>query len=81
VASDAWCCVASTPIIPIIVGDDRRAVACSDALLEHGILVLAIRPPTVPGGTARLRLTISALHTDEQLAALLAALSGLPLLR
>ncbi len=53
------------PILPIIVGDDRRAVACTDALLEHGVLVQAIRPPTVPVGTARLRIAVSADHSED----------------
>ena len=65
------------PIIPIVVGDDRDAVACTTALLEEGLLVQAIRPPTVPEGTARLRLTLSAAHTDAQVEQLLGALGRL----
>jgi 8-amino-7-oxononanoate synthase len=60
--------------VPIVVGDDRAAVARSEALEATGLLVPAIRPPTVPVGTARLRVSLSARHTDEQLTALLAAL-------
>jgi 8-amino-7-oxononanoate synthase len=63
-----------SPIVPIVVGDDRAAVARSEALEATGLLVPAIRPPTVPVGTARLRVSLSARHTDEQLTALLAAL-------
>jgi 8-amino-7-oxononanoate synthase len=62
-------------------GDPRRAMAASEALLERGLFVQGIRPPTVPAGTARLRLALMATHTDEQLAALVAALVDLrPLL-
>jgi 8-amino-7-oxononanoate synthase len=67
-----------TPIQPLIVGDAERAVAISDALLEQGILVSAIRPPTVPAGTARLRFTFSAAHTEAQVDQLLNALESLP---
>lgn len=51
-----------TPIIPIVVSDDRLAKEFSARLLERGILIAAIRPPTVPAGTARLRLTVTAAH-------------------
>lgn len=56
-----------TPIIPIIVGESERAVAFSSRLFQEGILVSAIRPPTVPSRTARLRLTVTAAHTREDL--------------
>ncbi len=62
-------------IIPIVVGDEDRALAASAALLEQGILVPAIRPPTVPAGTSRLRVTVSAAHTDDDLDRLIEALS------
>lgn len=52
-----------TAIQPLIVGDSKRAIALSEALLKRGILVSAIRPPTVSKGTARLRVTLSAMHT------------------
>jgi 8-amino-7-oxononanoate synthase len=65
-----------TPIQPIQVGDTQRASALSRALWEQGILVTAIRPPTVPEGTARLRITFSAAHTEEHLGQLLAALEN-----
>ena len=64
----------STPIIPILVKDPLQAVAMSKRLLEQGIFVQAIRPPTVPMGTARLRLTVMATHTQEDLDQLLNAL-------
>lgn len=67
----------STPIQPLVVGDAGQAVAMSEQLLERDILVTAIRPPTVPQGTARLRFTFSAQHTEEQVDQLLDALSQL----
>jgi len=63
----------STPIIPLIVGDAARAVEVSDGLLERGILVPAIRPPTVPRGSSRLRLTPISTHTDEDVGRLIDA--------
>lgn len=66
-----------TAIQPIIIGDNQRAVEISDALFEAGFLVTAIRPPTVPEGTARLRVTLSAEHQSkhiQQLSELLAQL-------
>jgi 8-amino-7-oxononanoate synthase len=55
------------PIMPIIVGENEEAVKMSEKLLEEGILVVAIRPPTVPKGTARLRLSVSAAHTNADI--------------
>jgi len=63
-----------TPIQPILIGDSARAVEFSRLLRERGLLVGAIRPPTVPAGTARLRVTLSAAHSEEQVERLLAAL-------
>lgn len=63
-----------TPIQPVLLGDAHTALAWSEALMEKGIWVAAIRPPTVPQGTARLRITFSAQHTDEHLDELLQAL-------
>jgi 8-amino-7-oxononanoate synthase len=62
------------PIQPIIVGDPGRAVAISAALEEAGALVTAIRPPTVPVGTSRLRVTFTAAHLPEDVDRLLEAL-------
>ncbi len=56
-----------TPIIPMIVGESEQAVAFSSRLFKEGIFVSAIRPPTVPQKTARLRLTVTAAHTREDL--------------
>ena len=64
-----------SPIQPIVVGSSARALALSAALREQGILVTAIRPPTVPQGTARLRVTLSAEHSEDDVAQLVAALS------
>ncbi|MEA3019823.1 MAG: glycine C-acetyltransferase [Actinomycetota bacterium] len=66
-----------SPIVPIILGDEARALAASDALLALGLLVPAIRPPTVPEGTSRLRVTLSAAHTDADVDRLLVALGEL----
>lgn len=65
----------STPIQPIIVGDSGTALAMSSYLKSQGMLVTAIRPPTVPRGQARLRVTINATHTEEHIDQLLDALS------
>ncbi|NNJ95045.1 MAG: 8-amino-7-oxononanoate synthase [Halobacteria archaeon] len=64
----------ATPIQPLLVGKARDALALSEALRAQGILVTAIRPPTVPEGTARLRITFSAAHTEAQVDRLLDAL-------
>ena len=63
-----------TPIQPLLIGDSARAVELSRLLRERGLMVGAIRPPTVPAGTARLRVTLSAAHSVEQVDRLLAAL-------
>jgi len=65
-----------TTIVPILLGSEERALAASRALEAKGFLVSAIRPPTVPAGTARLRVTFSAAHEDAQVDALLDALAG-----
>lgn len=64
-----------TAIQPILIGDSGRAMALSHALRERGILVTAIRPPTVPAGSARLRVTLSAAHELAQVDQLLEALA------
>jgi len=63
-----------TPIQPVILGGADVAVRAQNELLEAGFLVVAIRPPTVPAGTARLRITFSAAHTEDQVDALVEAL-------
>jgi len=64
----------ASPIQPIVIGDSQQAVDISNALLHAGFLVSAIRPPTVPQGSARLRVTLSALHEEQQIDRLLDAL-------
>jgi 8-amino-7-oxononanoate synthase len=56
-----------TPIVPLIVGDAKATVAASERALERGIFAQAIRPPTVPAGTSRLRLAVMASHTKSEL--------------
>ena len=64
-----------SPIVPVILGEEERAVAAAAHLLEAGLFVPAIRPPTVPPGSSRLRVTLSAAHTDHHLDRLVAALA------
>lgn len=65
----------SSAIQPILIGDSQRAVDISNALSDAGFLVSAIRPPTVPQGSARLRVTLSALHEEQHVDRLLDALA------
>jgi 8-amino-7-oxononanoate synthase len=58
---------AQSPIVPVVVGDESSALAASRYLESEGFLVVAIRPPTVPPGTARLRLTFTAQHPDDEI--------------
>lgn len=66
-----------TAIQPVIIGDNHEALRVAGALYERGLWVPAIRPPTVPKGTARLRVSLSAAHTTEHVAALVTALQEL----
>ncbi|RVU83778.1 8-amino-7-oxononanoate synthase [Leucothrix sargassi] len=66
-----------TAIQPIMVGDSETAIHYSQQLMKQGIMVTAIRPPTVPKGEARLRVTLSASHTETQIEQLLVALESL----
>jgi 8-amino-7-oxononanoate synthase len=63
------------PILPLVVGPDQAAVALAQSLANRGFFVPAVRPPTVPDGTARLRVTLSAAHTDGDVDAFAAALA------
>lgn len=65
-----------SPIQPIILGEEARALAFSEQLAARGFLVIAIRPPTVPAGSSRLRVTLSAEHSQAQVDALLDALNA-----
>ena len=64
-----------TPIQPLLVGESEQALALSQKLKAQGILAAAIRPPTVPAGTARLRITLTASHTEAHVDRLLSALA------
>jgi 8-amino-7-oxononanoate synthase len=64
---------ATSAIVSLLMGSAERALAASASLRAAGFLVAAIRPPTVPPGTSRLRATFSAAHTPEEVAALAAA--------
>ncbi len=68
-----------SPILSIIVGEEDRALAVAGALLERGVLIPAIRPPTVPPGTSRLRVAVSAAHTEAMVDVLLDALASEPI--
>ena len=73
-----WKLLASgTPIQPLLIGSNAEAVKMSQKLLERGLLVPAIRTPTVPVGTARLRISLSAAHTEDDVATLIRALREL----
>ncbi|MGH9123270.1 MAG: aminotransferase class I/II-fold pyridoxal phosphate-dependent enzyme [Acidimicrobiales bacterium] len=68
-----------SPIIPVLLGSERHALEVAAALRRQGLLVPAIRPPTVAPGTARLRLSLSAAHSDEDIERLVGALASLDL--
>lgn len=66
-----------TAIQPLVIGDNAETMAVAGKLFERGLWVPGIRPPTVPGGTARLRITLSAAHTEAQVARLVETLNEL----
>lgn len=66
-----------SPIIPLIIGDNETTLAAQSALKQQGLLVSAIRPPTVAPGTARLRISLSAAHTDDHITQLIKALQDM----
>jgi 8-amino-7-oxononanoate synthase len=70
-----------TPVQPVLLGSEATAVAASDALRSHGLWVPAIRPPTVPAGGSRLRITFSSAHSEPDVDRLLEALAALPTTR
>ncbi len=65
-----------SPIVPVVLGDRDRAMQSCEHLLAKGVFVQGIRPPTVPEGTSRLRITLSAAHEESHIQRLLAALPG-----
>jgi 8-amino-7-oxononanoate synthase len=66
-----------SPIVPVVLGDESSALAAAASLLEQGLFVPAIRPPTVPAGTCRLRVALSAAHSDAMVERLVAALAAI----
>ena len=68
---------ADSPIIPIILGDEQAAIGAAARLAEQGFLVAAVRPPTVPRGSSRLRVTLSCDHTDADIDRLIGAIASL----
>jgi len=68
-----------TPVVPVVLGDEAAALDASARLLDRGLLVPAIRPPTIPPGSSRLRVALSAAHTADEVDELVAALAELGL--
>jgi 7-keto-8-aminopelargonate synthetase-like enzyme len=66
-----------SPILPIILGNEQAALEAAGVLQDQGLWVIAIRPPTVPRGTSRLRVTLSCEHSDDEIGRLVAALRGI----
>jgi len=71
---NGWTAGGESQIVPVLAGESDRAVALSKTLAERGFLVLPVRPPTVPEGSARLRFSLTAAHTGRQVAAVVEAL-------
>ena len=66
-----------SPIIPVIVGAEQDALFAAEQMQERGLLVMAVRPPTVPRGSSRLRITLSSDHTDQEIAHLIGSVREL----
>ncbi len=66
-----------SPIVPVLLGDETSALAAASMLLQEGLFVPAIRPPTVPAGTCRLRVALSAAHSDAMIERLVTALASI----
>ena len=67
---------AGSQIVPVIIGDDEAALAVAEAVQQTGFDVRAIRPPTVPEGTSRLRVAINALHSEDEIRGLATAIGA-----
>ncbi|MDB5302658.1 MAG: 8-amino-7-oxononanoate synthase [Phycisphaerales bacterium] len=67
-----------SPIIPIVLGEEAAALAAAEKLRAEGLLVMAVRPPTVAKGSSRLRVTLSSEHTDAEIERLIQAVETLP---
>jgi 8-amino-7-oxononanoate synthase len=66
-----------SPIVPVILGDEQAALDAAAFMADRGLIVPAIRPPTVAEGTSRLRIALSAAHTDDEITRLIDALCDL----
>ena len=66
-----------TPIIPLIIGDAKKTMEISQKLFEQGLFISGVRPPTVPEGESRLRITVTASHSKEEIECLVSSLQGL----
>jgi 7-keto-8-aminopelargonate synthetase-like enzyme len=71
-----WIVGGESQIVPVVVGGSGRAIALSNSLAERGFLVLPVRPPTVPEGSARLRFSMTSAHKSSQVKGLLEALGA-----
>ena len=69
---------AQSPIVPVVIGEEEATLAASRLLADEGYLAAAIRPPTVPAGSARLRFSLSTALSGAQFEQLLAAVGALP---
>jgi 8-amino-7-oxononanoate synthase len=67
---------AASAIAPLVIGDDQRVMQVSSALLEDRVFIQGIRPPTVPEGTARLRISLSSGHTADDIETLAASVNS-----
>jgi 8-amino-7-oxononanoate synthase len=67
-----------SPIVPVVIGDESAALEAARILMERGFLVPAIRPPSVPPGSSRLRVTVSAAHSEQQVEAFVEAMAAVP---
>ena len=72
-----WEVRGQSQIVPVVVGESGRALALAEELRRRGHLVTAVRPPTVPEGSARLRLSLCAAHAPQELDAVAEVLRGL----